>query len=205
MIETNLRGITRIDSKNTHGWYVKISYEGKIVSTKLFSDIKLGGKDVALAKAVKFRDRIFLKKLRLEKVPDRYRSSLTPKPKGGAKGVFLTKQKSIPYWSAFAPAGNDVHKHAYFSIDKYGFNRAKALAEKQRGIWLADIKAKRPLSKRQDSTPAQYFDAADELLKAAENLLVNALDLDKCIEEETGKMHTDWAALSEAIDKLKKV
>jgi len=49
-------GISRIDSKNTHGWYVRVYAKGAVFVSKLFSDRQYGGKKKALENAIKFRD-----------------------------------------------------------------------------------------------------------------------------------------------------
>ncbi|MEJ2053823.1 MAG: hypothetical protein P8X42_07890 [Calditrichaceae bacterium] len=50
------KGISRIDSKNTHGWYVRIYANGGVFVSKLFSDRLHGGKQHALKDAIAFRD-----------------------------------------------------------------------------------------------------------------------------------------------------
>ena len=50
------KGISRIDSKNTHGWYVRIYANGGVFVSKLFSDRLHGGKQQALKDAIAFRD-----------------------------------------------------------------------------------------------------------------------------------------------------
>jgi len=52
--EKKYRGISRIDSHDTHGWFVRAYKAGKTTS-KLFSDSIFGGKDLALKKAIEFR------------------------------------------------------------------------------------------------------------------------------------------------------
>jgi hypothetical protein len=49
-------GISRIDSKHTHGWYVRVYANGGVLKSKLFSDRLFGGKQQALDNAIKFRD-----------------------------------------------------------------------------------------------------------------------------------------------------
>jgi len=49
-------GISRIDSKHTHGWYVRVYANGGVLKSKLFSDRLFGGKQDALDNAIKFRD-----------------------------------------------------------------------------------------------------------------------------------------------------
>ena len=55
-LRTAMKGISRIDSKSTHGWYVRC-YKGGKVYAKLFSDSKFGGKIRGLATAKRHRDR----------------------------------------------------------------------------------------------------------------------------------------------------
>ncbi|MBN1407366.1 MAG: hypothetical protein JW956_06245 [Calditrichaceae bacterium] len=50
------KGISRIDSKNTHGWYVRIYANGGVFVSKLFSDRLHGGKQQALKDAISYRD-----------------------------------------------------------------------------------------------------------------------------------------------------
>jgi len=49
-------GISRIDSKHTHGWYVRVYANGGVLNSKLFSDRLYGGKKQALDNAIKYRD-----------------------------------------------------------------------------------------------------------------------------------------------------
>lgn len=53
----NFKSISRHDqeSKNTHGWYVRVRFHGKL-TTKFFSDKKCGGKDFSLKAAITWRD-----------------------------------------------------------------------------------------------------------------------------------------------------
>lgn len=54
--EKSIPGISRIDSKHTHGWYVRVYANGGVFTSKLFSDRLYGGKQIALNNAIKFRD-----------------------------------------------------------------------------------------------------------------------------------------------------
>ncbi len=51
-----MKGISRIDSKNTHGWYVRIYGNGGVYTSKLFSDRQYGNKQKALESARVYRD-----------------------------------------------------------------------------------------------------------------------------------------------------
>ena len=54
--DKKLKNISRIDSKNTHGWYVRIYLNGSIFTAKLFSDRVCGNKERALKYAILYRD-----------------------------------------------------------------------------------------------------------------------------------------------------
>lgn len=54
--DKKLKGISRIDSKSTHGWYVRIYGIKSVFACKLFSDRLYGGKQAALKNAIKYRD-----------------------------------------------------------------------------------------------------------------------------------------------------
>lgn len=55
-------GISRIDSKSTHCWWVRLDYCRKVVQmSKSFPDLRYGGKDQALQAATAWRDRYSLK------------------------------------------------------------------------------------------------------------------------------------------------
>ncbi len=51
-----LKGISRIDSRSTHGWYVRIYANGGVFTSKLFSDRQYGSKEKALKNAIAWRD-----------------------------------------------------------------------------------------------------------------------------------------------------
>ena len=54
------KGISRIDSGSTHGWFVRGYKNGKTHS-KLFSDLKCGGKRKAQIQARMHRDELYEK------------------------------------------------------------------------------------------------------------------------------------------------
>lgn len=53
--EKHYKGISRIDTKDTHGWNARVYYKGKSYS-KLFSDNLWDGKEIALDEAIYWRD-----------------------------------------------------------------------------------------------------------------------------------------------------
>lgn len=56
--KTANKGISRIDSNSTHGWFVRGYRNGKTYS-KLFSDRKCGSKSKAYKLAREYRDQLF--------------------------------------------------------------------------------------------------------------------------------------------------
>lgn len=53
--EKHYKGISRIDTKDTHGWNARVYYKGKSYS-KLFSDSLWDGKEIALDESIYWRD-----------------------------------------------------------------------------------------------------------------------------------------------------
>ena len=117
--DVKIKHITRIDSHNTHGWYVRIQKNG-VKSEKLFSDHKLGGKDWALIKAMVFLDEEIERIMKLK----------SSKPK-----VHLRKCKKNSrgytyevYEISWCPEANRRIKKS-FSIKKYGEEKALKKAQ----------------------------------------------------------------------------
>lgn len=86
-----MKGISRIDSRNTHGWFVRIFREGQVHS-KMFSDRPHGGSELALQEARKYRDEYERQNprkhgsLRIKNKPQRNNTT-------GVAGVSETTQK----------------------------------------------------------------------------------------------------------------
>lgn len=145
------KGISRIDSGSTHGWFVRGYRNGKTFS-RLFSDIKNGGKEAALAKARQFKHEL---KQKLDKLPaePRPRRIVTRDARNstGVLGVCRTSKKSPGgtvnecYSVSWRPAPG-VQKCTSFSIRKYGEKKAFALAVEHRRKMLLEIHGKERLS-----------------------------------------------------------
>jgi hypothetical protein len=138
------KGISRIDSGSTHGWFVRAYRNGKTYS-KLFSDRKWGGKQTALEEARKHRDDL------QEKLQD-----IPKKPKGrrlvykdtrnstGVIGVCRTTKKNKNgsvtecYSVSWRPKPG-IQKCTSFSIRKYGEEKAFKLAVAHRKKMMKDI------------------------------------------------------------------
>lgn len=133
------KGISRIDSGSTHGWFVR-GYRNRETFSKLFSDRKCGGKAKALAQA-----RQYLKKLRKEikKIPvkprDRRIVTRDSRNTTGVLGVCrITKETPAgtiyeAYSVSWRPEPG-VQKCTSYSIAKHGeekaFNMAVTLRKK---------------------------------------------------------------------------
>ena len=90
-----MKGISRIDTKGTHGWYVRIYRAGRTYS-KLYSDNKYGGTDKALEFAKKAR-KVAQEKLD-STIGTRSRRLVThdKRNKSGIIGVSRTTKKKQP-------------------------------------------------------------------------------------------------------------
>ncbi len=74
------KGISRIDSGSTHGWFVRGYKNGKTYS-KLFSDLKCGGKKKALDLSREYRDQLLAE---LANIPSNPRK---PRKTGATSGA----------------------------------------------------------------------------------------------------------------------
>ncbi len=138
------KGISRIDSGSTHGWFVRGYKNGKTYS-KLFSDMKCGGKRKAQQGARAFRDELYEK---LAQIPTKprgrrivYRDSRNTT---GVLGVCRTAKRSPNgtinecYSVSWRPTPGE-QKCTSFSIRKYGENKALKLAIAHRRKMLREI------------------------------------------------------------------
>jgi hypothetical protein len=152
--KSGYKGVSRIDQpkKNTHGWYVRVSYNGQLHS-KFFSDFKYDGKEKSLQEAISYRNKL---ETELGKPrTDRVVVVKHPRNKTGMLGVQRTvrKQKKgnkVYYWSVYVITYQPepgVVKSTSVSINKYGekeaFLRACAIRkQKEREIYGSEIGAK---------------------------------------------------------------
>lgn len=161
---TKDKGISRIDSGSTHGWFVRGYRNGKTFS-RLFSDTKCGSREKALELAREYRDDLHSE---LEQVPK--------KPKGrrivfkdvrnatGVLGVCRTAKKSPKgkvnecYSVSWRPKPG-VQKCTSFSIRKYGEKKAFELAVAHRKKMLKEIYGEEVLRKHEESMPKEIKDS----------------------------------------------
>lgn len=87
-----MKHISRIDSskKNTHGWYVRIWFQGKMLS-RFFSDKKAGDKDISLDQALAWRDEM-RRELGLP-LTDRVVVTRNPRNKSGVIGIQISTKR----------------------------------------------------------------------------------------------------------------
>ena len=102
-----IKGISRIDSGHTHGWYVRVYANKTVFTSKLFSDRIYGGKQKALDNAVKFRDHnqmVANLKYPPHKTKIKFRETPPADNKSGVVGVHFTNKlergKRVPTWVA---------------------------------------------------------------------------------------------------------
>jgi len=139
-----MRGISRIDSGSTHGWFVRGYRNGKTFS-KLFSDRKNGGETKALAAAKAFRDDLYGELESIPKKP-RKRRIVTSDSRNttGELGVSRTTKvgpngsRHDCYSVSWRPAPG-VQKCTSFSVRKYGEKKAFRLAVEHRRKMMREI------------------------------------------------------------------
>lgn len=155
------KGISRIDFKRTHGWFVRV-YKEKKVYNKLFSDLKCGGKEKALKKALNYRNKlrkelglpdyeVVSKKTRKDNF--RIKRNFTENKKSvirvmrrckrtktGVIGIYRSvKANGYQYYvTNYCPKPNE-RKRISFSIDKHGEEKAFEMAFKIRERFLKEI------------------------------------------------------------------
>ena len=138
------KGISRIDSGSTHGWFVRGYRNGKTFS-KLFSDIKCGSKENALEEARTYRNDLHNNLESVPKAP-RARRIVTRDSRNstGVLGVCRTTKKGLKgklnecYSVSWRPAPG-IQKCTSFSIHKYGEKKAFELAVAFRRAKLEEI------------------------------------------------------------------
>jgi len=124
------KGISRVDylKRNAHGWYVRVPWKGEIHG-KFFSDETNGGRDNALAKAIRHRNR--LEKELGKPRTDRIVMISHPRNETGVLGVHKVLKEGAPVFEVtWSPEPNLVRRTSV-SIRKYG--EAEAL-KKARAI-----------------------------------------------------------------------
>ncbi len=152
------KGISRIDSGSTHGWFVRGYRNGQTYS-RLFSDGKFGGSEGAFAEALLYRDKLAN---HLENVPKRPRSRRLvlrdARNTTGVLGVCRTRKKGPDgkpndcYSVSWRPEPGK-QKCTSFSVRKYGEEKAFELAVAHRRKMLVQIYGPDVLDRLNDRLP----------------------------------------------------
>ncbi len=134
-------GISRIDSKHTHGWYVRVYGNGGVFASKLFSDRIYGGKDAALDNAKAYRDRYskIAKEFKREGRNPNRRPFYSKAPKNNQSGVVGVNEvktrirgKEVHYYQATWSEGGKANSCKFYVSKKRSREDAEKLAIKLR-------------------------------------------------------------------------
>lgn len=167
------KGISRIDTSNTHGWFVRV-YRDEAIYSKLFSDRRHGGKRKALEAATAYRDEL---ETLLNKVDNRPRRNnrlpvvvRNKRNKTGVIGVCLRTRQlesgkvSQCYSVTWAPEPG-VQRCTSFSVAKWGkkeaFRRACELREKMIKEVAGDI----PIPKASKKVKGRKYMRAEKVIQ----------------------------------------
>ena len=133
MAKGDNKGISRIDSGSTHGWFVR-GYRNNRTYSKLFSDKKCGGKRKALEMAKGYRDQLGKDLERIPKAPRARRIAIRDsRNKTGVLGVCRISKPSangemIDCYTVSWRTAPGVQKSTSFSVKKYGEKKAFKMA-----------------------------------------------------------------------------
>lgn len=123
----SLKGISRIDSRNTHGWFVRVYRDGQVHS-KMFSDGVHGGGEAALKAARKYLAD-YVRRHPQDPASARVKTKPQSNSKTGVVGVSETYHSDrqgmrVPCFSvAWAPQVN-VRRNKCFYYHHYGSRKA---------------------------------------------------------------------------------
>ena len=141
------KGISRIDSGSTHGWFIRGYRNGKTYS-KLFSDRKNGGKGKAQKLAKAYRDELIAELEAIPKKPRRRRIVTSDsRNTTGELGVSRTTKigpngTTHECYSVTWRPEPKTQKCTSFSIKKYGEKKAFKLAVDFRRARMREIHGK---------------------------------------------------------------
>ena len=135
--EKKHKGISRIDSSHTHGWYVRVYANGTVFDSKLFSDKQYGGKKAALKSAIMYRDQrqaVAALAKSLSKEDDR-RPFFTKPPKNNKTGIVgvnevktFSRGKSVHYFQATWNENGKPHTKKFYVFEKRNEEEALKMA-----------------------------------------------------------------------------
>jgi hypothetical protein len=172
------KGISRIDSGSTHGWFVRGYRNGKTYS-KLFSDRKSGGKGKAQKLAKAYRDELNEELEAIPKKPRQRRIVISDsRNTTGELGVSRTTKvgpngtKHECYSVSWRPEPG-MQKCTSFSIKKYGEKKSFKLAVEHRRKMMREIHG------------PSFYKKLNKQLKAREALWTSSL----------GSMILSWSSV----------
>lgn len=155
-IHKKIKGISRVDSKSTHGWFVR-AYKNKETYSKLFSDKKYGGKRKALAAAQEHQVKLVKQLKKITPLPRERRLVCRDiRNSTGVLGVCRLEKANTngeinaSYSVTWRPEPG-VQKCTSFSVNKYGEKQAFQLAVELRKSKMKTIFGKhiyRQINKR---------------------------------------------------------
>ena len=140
------KGISRIDSGHTHGWYVRVYANRTVFTSKLFSDRIYGGKQKALKNAIKFRDHnqmVADVKYPLSSRKIKFRETPPKDNKSGIVGVHFTNKLErgvrIPTWVATWVEDGKRRSKAFYQRKFRSLDEAFDLAVEYRKARVEDL------------------------------------------------------------------
>jgi hypothetical protein len=155
-----MKGISRIDSRKCHGWFVR-AYRNQKTFSKLFSDLKYGGKTKARQLAVRHLRKLEASLPPPERAPGQtppfvLKGTLSAHNSTGVNGVSglygkINRRKVIIGYSAnFLSNGKQTNRR--FTVSRYGSQRkalqaAVAFRRKMERVMIKEWKARRKLSR----------------------------------------------------------
>jgi hypothetical protein len=152
--DPELKGISRIDAKGTHGWYVRIYKNGKTYS-KLYSDNRYGGTEQALKYAKKARKAALETLMTVPGNDQRRLVSHDKRNKSGIIGVSRTVKQnttggeSVYFQVTWSPEKGKI-KNRQWSVRKYGEEEAFRMAKEFREQVMQEIYGKEYRAKIQE-------------------------------------------------------
>lgn len=128
MAESGHKGISRIGEAQKGGWFTRVYYR-KSTYSKLFSDSIHGSKEMALLKAIQWRDKL---KTELEFKYSDIPYERKARSNTGIVGVTKTIKNGRPCFSVSWQEEKSKQRCKTFSIQKHGESKALKLAQEWR-------------------------------------------------------------------------
>ncbi len=181
----DMKGISRIDSNGTHGWYVRVYKNGKTYS-KLYSDNKYNGKERALKFARKAREMAVETMRSIPDEPVRRFVTSDKRNKSGVLGVSKTKKKlksgrTVHYYQVTWSPKPGKLKNKQWSTLKYGEDKAFRLAVEFRDRVMREIYGERYEEFARNNNTGKQF---------PQPVSRNKTDSKEILHERSSKRHT---------------